>query len=105
MTAACVINGISQQNSFNLISDNPEFLVVQHLRCIVARPEVLLFTRKSFINEAGRSQEHVQKDFQECLYINLNPLNAELNHICHLLALLGAHHILHGSRIRVNGVC
>jgi hypothetical protein len=33
-----------------------------------------------------------------------NPLNAELNPICHLLALLGAHHILHISRIRVNGV-
>jgi hypothetical protein len=31
-----------------------------------------------------------------------NPLNAELNPICHLLALLGAHHILHVSRIRVN---
>ena len=30
-----------------------------------------------------------------------NPLNAELNPICHLLALLGAHHILHLSRIRV----
>jgi len=30
-----------------------------------------------------------------------NPLNAELNLICHLLALL-AHHILHISRIRVN---
>jgi len=30
-----------------------------------------------------------------------NPLNAELNLICHLLALLGAHHILHVSRIRV----
>jgi hypothetical protein len=30
-----------------------------------------------------------------------NPLNAELNPICHLLALLGAHHILHISRIRV----
>jgi len=28
-------------------------------------------------------------------------LNAELNPICHLLALLGAHHILHVSRIRV----
>jgi len=28
--------------------------------------------------------------------------NAELNPICHLLALLGAHHILHVSRIRVN---
>ena len=31
-----------------------------------------------------------------------NPLNAELNPICHLLALLGAHHILHVSRLRVN---
>jgi len=32
----------------------------------------------------------------------LNPLNAKLNSICHLLALLGAHHIFHISRIRVN---
>jgi len=31
----------------------------------------------------------------------INPLNAELNPICHLLALLGAHHILHVSRIGV----
>jgi hypothetical protein len=31
----------------------------------------------------------------------LNPLNAELNPICHVLALLGAHHILHVRRIRV----
>jgi len=30
-----------------------------------------------------------------------NPLNAKLNPICHLLALLGAHPILHVSRIRV----
>ena len=33
---------------------------------------------------------------------DINTLNAELNPICHLLALLGAHHILHVSRIRVN---
>jgi hypothetical protein len=33
---------------------------------------------------------------------NFNPLNANLNPICHLLALLGAHHILHISRVRVN---
>jgi len=32
---------------------------------------------------------------------NINPLNAELNLVCHLLALLGAHPILHVSRIRV----
>jgi hypothetical protein len=33
---------------------------------------------------------------------SLNPLNTELNPICHLLALLGAHHFLHVSMIRVN---
>jgi hypothetical protein len=32
----------------------------------------------------------------------LNPLNAELNPIRHLLALVGARHIVHVSRIRVN---
>ena len=31
-----------------------------------------------------------------------NPSNAELNPICYQLALLGAHHILHVSRVRVN---
>jgi hypothetical protein len=30
-----------------------------------------------------------------------NPSRDELSSICHLLALLGAHHILHVSRIRV----
>jgi hypothetical protein len=31
----------------------------------------------------------------------VNPLNAKLNPICHLLALFRAHHILHVSRIGV----
>jgi len=34
-------------------------------------------------------------------FLNVNPLNAKLNPICHVLALLGAHHILHVSGIRV----
>jgi len=34
----------------------------------------------------------------------VNPLNAELNPICHLLALLGTHHIFHVSGLRVNAV-
>jgi len=33
--------------------------------------------------------------------IVFNPLNTELNPICHLLALLGAHHIFHVSGLRV----
>jgi len=38
------------------------------------------------------------------LLLLLNPLNAELNPICYLLALLGAHHFLHVSRIRVKAL-
>ena len=34
------------------------------------------------------------------LTYKMNPLNPELNPICYLLALLGAHHFLHVSRIR-----
>jgi hypothetical protein len=40
-----------------------------------------------------------------CLSRYFNTLNAELNPICHFLALLGAHPILHISRTRVNDVC
>ena len=35
---------------------------------------------------------------------NITPLNPELNPICYLLALLGAHHFLHVSRIRVKSL-
>jgi hypothetical protein len=35
------------------------------------------------------------------LYMVINPLNTELNPICHSLALLRTHHIIHLSRIRV----
>jgi hypothetical protein len=34
--------------------------------------------------------------------LHINPLNAELNPIRHLLALIGARHFVHVSRIRVN---
>ena len=40
--------------------------------------------------------------YKGALYLYLfNPLNPELNPICYLLALLGARHFLHVSRIRV----
>jgi len=34
-----------------------------------------------------------------CVGHTVNPLNAKLNPICHLLALLGTHHILHVSGV------
>jgi len=48
--------------------------------------------------------QHLEGSGTPFLYIRhtvLNPLNAELNPISHLLALLGAHHIFYVSRIRV----
>jgi len=33
--------------------------------------------------------------------LQIKPLNVELNLICHLVVLLGAHHILHVSRVSV----
>ena len=38
------------------------------------------------------------------VYTYINPLNPELNPMCYLLALLGAHHFLHVSRIRVKSL-
>ena len=34
----------------------------------------------------------------------INPLNAELNPVCHLLALLGVHYFIHVSRISVKSL-
>ena len=45
--------------------------------------------------------EITEKAFMEKSSHGINLLNTELKPICHLLALLGAHHILHISRIRV----
>jgi len=40
-------------------------------------------------------------DTNDQISFHFNPLNPELNPICYLLALLGAHHFLHVSRIMV----
>jgi len=44
---------------------------------------------------------HAQEQLKLYLLI-FNPLNADLNPICRLLALLGAHRIFHISELRVN---
>jgi len=48
--------------------------------------------------ELGVSSSHLVVHWFRVLF---NPLKPELNPICYLLALLGAHHFLHVSRIRV----
>ena len=49
-------------------------------------------------------QTHIAKQKHRNYKASVNPLNPELNPICYLLALLGAHHFLHVSRIRVKSL-
>ena len=54
-----------------------------------------------------KREKNLNKVYDEsvCTFFSgINPLNAELNPICCLLALLGAHHFLHVSRIRVKSL-
>ena len=56
------------------------------------------------MNSDCRNSDVYLQDSKHIWVFLFNSLNAELNPICHLLALLGAHPILHISRIRVNFV-
>ena len=67
----------------------------------------------NLIVESSTYFEHPNLHLDEDLYMQLygifflypfNPLKPELNSICYLLALLGAHHFLHVSRIRVKSL-
>jgi len=57
--------------------------------------KTLYITSKYFYLLNGGTLRHIPEDG------NINPLKPELNPICYLLALLGTHHFLHVSRIRV----
>jgi hypothetical protein len=61
------------------------------------KPRVINNDQKEKMKYTGQVCSTTEEPQEE-----LNPLNANLNPTCHLLALLGAHHILHVSRIRVN---
>jgi len=84
----------------------------RRVKCKVVQPDGRPSETSVIIYQAAR--RHIQKytDTQTFTvsaaitphFPAVNPLNAELNPICHLLALLGAHHILHVSRIRVNAI-
>jgi len=56
------------------------------------------------LGSGGLNPEGIRKTYPRSYHAFINPLNAELNPICYLLALLGAHHFLHVSRIRVKSL-
>ena len=65
-------------------------------------PKWSLFLRSSHQKTVHTSPlPHTRYMLRLSNFFRINPLNHKLNPICYLLALLGAHHFLHVSRIRV----
>jgi hypothetical protein len=66
----------------------------------------VILTRTSCVRMCYPPQKQtrhvVQPSYGLSQHASINPLNANWNTICQLLALFGARHILHVSRIRVN---
>jgi len=65
-------------------------------------PSLLIIRYRDCVSSVKRSECQVNSSLPSSGEVN--PLNAELNPICYLLALLGAHHFLHVTRIRVKSL-
>jgi hypothetical protein len=61
---------------------------------------MLIMIQSKSVNQPSVTLRNV--DFRKTGKNSFNPVTAELNPICHLLALVGAHHIFHISGLRVN---
>jgi len=77
-----LLSGYILKNLFNPMSDYSEILIMWHLRKVVSRLVVFLFTRKSFISETGRLIGHVYKGLQKCastVALSADPLSPILS--------------------------
>jgi len=76
------------------------FTIMFYVFCRPVVPFTLYLPLNFQINDLDTLIEHSLP----YLMMAVNPLNPELNPICYLLALLGAHHFLHVNRIRVKSL-
>ena len=83
-------------------SSQLHFYFKSHSQAFIAKEPH--YCRTFIVNICSSSQLGFFFHFRNFVCPLFNPLNAELNPICHLLALLGAHHFLHVSRIRVKSL-
>ena len=76
-------------------------------KCQISRCDSILLGVRSISCVQVFQIKMFHNNMRSCIkaYVkHLNPLNPELNPICYLLALLGANHFLHVSRIRVKSL-
>ena len=82
------------------------FEVIYHSCTIAAISDIIIAVKTLSKKVKYKLEQTMKVQWGEVLdvWISFNPLNAELNPICYLLALLGAHHFLHLSRMRVKSL-
>jgi len=75
--------------------------IITHWKLLLPSPgeQIVSLTCNQQIHSKWVTTSHIIMEIKKSHKIN--PLKPELNPICYLLALLGAHHFLHVSRIRV----
>ena len=81
------------------------YVYVPYIECDALNTAILYYKLYRFqpqkvIIRRGNVTE-LKRTVVKTVIILINLLNPELNLVCYLLALLGAHHFLHVSRIRV----
>jgi hypothetical protein len=88
-------------SALHKIPQDGRILVPLQFCSIIFKPwfHYVLYTSYSCVFSLMMTKKRVETRWIYCV-LNFNPFNAELNPACHLLALLGAHHILHVSRLR-----
>jgi len=99
------MRGVKADTVLNLTLHGGDWSV-PHFGCFREQKPSIPFKRKAAMFRAwgqkiSVSVENQNRTFQITVRDYFNPLKPELNPICYLLALLGAHHFLHFSRIRV----
>ena len=82
----------------------PCFLYPSTCPSIMSRSSDLFALQENLAQSRNINDGYVNYWVNMMMWMKFNPLNAELNPIFYLLTLLGAHHFLHLSRIRVKSL-
>ena len=103
--------GIGRAVSFQFVNTNVAFFLFSMCAALFYNPSTYICTIFTYIpcililSKFLYSPTDAQVNcLKNNIKIYINPLSPELNPICYLLALLGAHHFFHVIRIRVKSL-
>jgi hypothetical protein len=95
------INSLLEDPSYRKLTRDPTVSTERKTTLLLKKSTLIEYMCKQ-LRPAGSRM--AQPDKSAVTEHSINPLNPELDPICYLLALLGAHHFLHVGRIRVKSL-